>query len=98
MSARPVSAVIAVAGVVDHARAEALAVRLRAAERNGVGEITLDFAPGTVLASSSLLGFVLRAGAVLRARGGRVALSGDSAPLAELEALGVAAALAGGTP
>lgn len=81
-------------GVLDHARAEALAARLRAAVRNGIGAVTVDFDPGTVIASGCLLAFMLRASAVMRGRGGALKFSGDEKVLDQLRALGILAATA----
>jgi hypothetical protein len=81
-------------GVLDHARAESLAARIRAAVRNGKAEITVAFDPDAVVASPALPAFLLRAGSALRREGGRLAMSGDAPALAQLRALGIDRALA----
>ncbi len=76
-------------GVVDHARAEAFAARIRAAVRNGRTAITISCEPGAVVASPNLLAFMLRAADHLRRHGGRLELTGDAAVLDQLGGLGI---------
>ncbi len=86
---------IAVHGVLDHARAETIAARIRAAVRHGKRNLVLSFDAGTVIASQAFLAFLLRAAALLRADRGSLTLSGDQSALEPLRALQVDAALSG---
>jgi hypothetical protein len=85
---------ISTRGVLDHARAESLAARLRAGVRNGKTEIVIAFDPDAVVASPALPAFLLRASAALRRDGGRLTLTGDAPALDQLRALRIDAALA----
>lgn len=86
---------ITVHGVLDHARAETIAARIRAAVRHGKRDLVLSFDAGTVIASQAFLAFLLRAAAVLRAEHGSLTLSGDHAALQPLHALDIDTALGG---
>jgi len=88
------TAAFAIHGVVDHARADAVAARIRAAVRNGRNTVAIACEPGTVIASPALLAFLLRAATVLRQRGGGLELTGDQAALDPLRDLGILAAIA----
>ncbi len=89
------SVTITVHGVLDHARAETIAARIRAAVRHGKRDLTLTFDAGTVIASQAFLAFLLRASTILRADHGRLILTGDPAALEPLRALQLDAALGG---
>ena len=85
---------ITASGVLDHARAEALAARVRAAVRNGKLDLVVAFTGDAVLASAALPGFLLRAGAIVRHVGGSLALAGEGPALDQLRALRLDQALA----
>ena len=86
---------ITVHGVLDHARAETLAARIRAAIRHGKRHLVLSFDAGTVIASQAFLAFLLRAAALLRTEHGTLALTGDQMTVETLRSLQIDIALAG---
>ncbi len=80
-------------GILDQARAEGIAARIRAAVRHGKREIKVTFGPGTVLASQSFLAYLLRTAASVRQDRGRLTIDGDPDALAVLRDLGIEAAI-----
>ncbi len=78
---------ITASGVLDHARAEALAARVRAAVRNGKLDLVVTFTADAVLASAALPAFLLHAGAIVRHVGGGLHLAGEGPALEQLRAL-----------
>ena len=76
-------------GVLDHSRAETLATRIRAAVRNGKRDVTLELEADTVIASASLMAFLVRAKAVLKREGGRLHMHGDERAIQQLLALSI---------
>ena len=79
---------IPVHGILDHARAETVAARIRAAVRNRRHRLEVVFDPDTVIASECFLAFLLRTAEMLRRDGGSLALCGAPGVLDQLRALG----------
>lgn len=88
---------ISIHGVLDHARAETIAARIRAAIRHGKRNVVLSFDAGTVIASQAFLGFLLRATALLRTEHGTLTLTGDQMALEPLRAMQIDVAISGDT-
>lgn len=80
---------IAVHGFLDHARAETVAARIRAAVRNHRSRVAVVFDADAVIASECFLAFLLRTAAVLKRDGGSLELGGAAAVLEQLRALGL---------
>jgi hypothetical protein len=79
---------ITIRGLLDRAHAEPLAARLRAAIRNGRADLTLNFEPGTIVASAHLLGFLFRLRQAVEEAGGHLSLAGDAEILDQFHDLG----------
>lgn len=78
---------LALHGVLDQARAEPLATRIRAALRNGRRRIVLTVTEDTVITSASFLAFLLRAEAILHGEGGSLTITGTGGAIQTLARL-----------